>query len=324
MKDTLLQRAKEFLKSKSISGPLLLGFSGGTDSLALLHLLLACKKLITFDLEVAHVDHGWREESGMEAEKLQQDIEALGLQFHLSRLEGGCQGEDKARQGRLAFFSSLYKKLGASALLLAHHGDDQSETVLKRIFEGASLYSLGGIKQETYLKGMRIWRPLLGVPKKELKAYLDKRGLKPLHDPTSFDLRTKMRAQIFPQLEKQFGKEIGLNLRKLGEAAEELAGYLDKKIEPYFKAVHHHSVDLSPFYPFEKVELKAFLKKWTAAEKVFLSRDALETLCQILDKGEGLRKIISRGKTLEIRNRAVAIYTSNFTSQMPACEITCV
>ena len=130
MKDRLLQTVKNFLNSRSpLDSPLLLGLSGGPDSLALFHLLLETSSFVPFKLHVAHVDHGWREESSKEAQWLKSYVEKWGVPFYLKKLEG-CLNEEAAREGRLSFFSSLYRELGCKALLLGHQGDDQAETVL--------------------------------------------------------------------------------------------------------------------------------------------------------------------------------------------------
>ena len=147
MRDRLLQVVKEFLKVHYREGfPLLVGFSGGPDSLALLHLLMECRRFFALELHVAHVDHGWREASGREAEGLQRAVGSWGLKFYVRRLEGIPATEVAARESRLRFFGELYKELGCQAVVLGHQGDDQVETVLKRILEGATLPALGGIK----------------------------------------------------------------------------------------------------------------------------------------------------------------------------------
>lgn len=304
---SLFHIVKKFLDRRYLPGrPILLGFSGGCDSLALLHLLMEHR----LDLHVAHVDHGWRPESGEQAEGLKKDVESLKLPFHLHKLDF-CPTEEKAREGRLRFFSSLYDELGCQALILAHHGDDQSETVLKRVLEGASLLSLGGIQLVSIQGGMNIWRPLLKVSKQELRDWLQERGLTPIEDPTNHDLRSRMRQEIFPELGKKFGKEISVNLRRLGQTAQELKEYLDKKTSRYFEKVERKgdevSIDLNPFYPFEKIELKAFLKKFADQEGFFLSHDAMETLFDLIERDAARRKIISRGRVLEIQRRNIAI-----------------
>ncbi|HEX2579031.1 MAG TPA: tRNA lysidine(34) synthetase TilS [Rhabdochlamydiaceae bacterium] len=304
----LLKIVKHFLNLHKISErPVILGFSGGADSLALLHLLLECE----VDLHVAHIDHGWRAESKQQAEELQAEVD---VPFHLKRLEGVPKKENEARQARLAFFKEIYQKIDAQAVILGHHGDDQSETVLKRILEGASLSALKGILPVSSVDGMQIWRPLLGVDKATLKAWLEEKGLKAIEDSTNLDqryLRGKMRTSILPQLETHFGKEVSGNLRRLGESARELSDYLSKKIEKYEALIIEDKgekrVDLSGYYPLEPVEIKAFLKKFSEKNKVFLSHAALQSLYTILEKGTLHRKVGTGDRFVEVRGRCVAI-----------------
>lgn len=312
MKDPILQEVKQFLEARHRPGaPLLVGFSGGPDSLALLHLLSECRRFFPLDLHIAHVDHGWRLESRKEAEKLKKESQ---FPFYLCRLKKDVKTEDSARKERLKFFAKLYKKLGCQALLLAHHRDDQAETVLKRLLEGAHFMSLGGILPEARLEGMAVWRPLLNVSKKELLAWVEKQGLDPILDPSNADpryLRARMRTAIFPGLEKQFGKEIAGNLSRLGATAQDLKEYLDKRTEPYFRCLKREagqvSIDLNPLYPFERLELKAFLKKFADQENLSLSHEALETVYRLLEAGASKKKIFAQEKVMEIHRRTIAL-----------------
>ena len=89
MKDPLVKTVRDFLSRYFVCGkPILLGFSGGPDSKALLHLLLECRSLrLPFELHLAHVDHGWRPESKNEADILAKEALQLRLPFHLLTLE---------------------------------------------------------------------------------------------------------------------------------------------------------------------------------------------------------------------------------------------
>jgi tRNA(Ile)-lysidine synthase len=308
---TVSKSVKHFLGIHHLPGkPLLLGFSGGPDSLALLHLLLE----YDLDLHVAHIDHGWRPESGEEAKLLKQEVEGLKLPFHLKRLENVPMKENEAREARLCFFKEIYQKIDSQALVLGHHGDDQSETVLKRILEGASLSALRGILPVSTLEGMQVWRPLLAASKAEIRAWLKEKDLKSIEDRTNLDpsyLRGKMRTAILPELEDQFGKEVSGNLRRLGESARELSEYLSRKIEKYESLIiedkEEKRVDLSGYYPLEPVEIKAFLKKFSEKNKVFLSHAALKSLYEILEEGTLHRKVGAGDRFIEVRGRCVAI-----------------
>src|SRR5580700_9872206 len=194
MKDPILLEVRKFLSLRLVSKkPLLIGYSGGPDSKALLYLLLECRRFFSFELHVAHLDHGWREESRKEAQEIQDEIELLGLTFHLKSLSMKDfytgNSEQQGREYRFDFFSQIYSELGAQALLLGHQADDQAETILKRVFEGASFFSLTGLSMETTFCNMRIWRPLLKLEKKTILQWLAKKGLNHFTDATNFQKR---------------------------------------------------------------------------------------------------------------------------------------
>ena len=308
MKERILQRVKEFLAAHFREGkPLLVGFSGGPDSTALLHLLMECRRFFSLDLHVCHIDHGWRDESYEEARLLQQQVK---VPFHTFRLEGVAKTEDAAREARLEIFEKLYRELECQALVLGHQGDDQSETVLKRILEGAHLTSLGGILPVSIRKEMTIWRPLLTIPKDEILQWLQQKNLSYLEDSTNEDpvyLRGRMRKNIFPWLAAQFGKEIAENLRYFGSSAQELKKYLESRAAPLHQAVERSeiedSIDLNPFFPWEPLEIKSFLKSWLK-----LSRTELDILYNLLYEDASCRKI---GDCITVHRRKVAFKKNN-------------
>lgn len=311
MKDSILKSAKDFLSLHFREGkPVLLGFSGGPDSLALLHLLLECRRFFKIEIEVAHVDHGWRKESRQEADMLEQHVKSLGLRFHRHRLKGVPAKENLARQARLNFFQKLYNQYHCQALLLGHHRDDQSETVLKRILEGASLISLGSMREVAQVLRMQIWRPLLKVPKEKLKQWVLKKGLQPIEDHTNLDpryLRGKMRKTILPALAQEFGKEIADNLCRLGETAQELEKYLEKKLQQFKLQEDEKKIWVSFPLDADPFEVKAFLKRVTEQNKIFLSHEALQTLNNLLQKKGGKGRVGSGGRWVEIRERSLEI-----------------
>ncbi len=230
---TLVQN---FINSHYTSeGPILVGLSGGADSLCLLHLLLECK----IPLHVAHVNHNWRIESTSEAEQLKGICTCLHLPFHKKELDpltltGNL--EAACRQERLRFFKALCQEHGCQAVVLGHHQNDHAETILKQLFEGAPLAYMQGIQAVNIIDELSIWRPLLSVSKKEIIAWLQERNLTWFEDCTNYDsryFRGKCRTAIIPNLAEQFGKEISGRLGAVARQAASLANYLDEKIAPY-------------------------------------------------------------------------------------------
>jgi tRNA(Ile)-lysidine synthase len=281
----LVKRVKKFIKKEwDGKSPLLLGYSGGPDSKALLYSLLEAK----IPLHLAHVDHGWREESAMQAQELAAEAERLGCPFHAHRLKGkpSRNAEDAARGERLSFFQSLYERIPFQALLLAHHQDDVAETALKRVLEGAHLSHLGGMAEVSTMNGLPVWRPLLTVRKKELLSYLQQRSLVPIHDHTNEDkafLRARFRQEMLPMLSRGLGKEIHENLSLLSTRAFELKNYLEKKVAVHWAARVETEGKLEvSLQGLERLEARYVVQKAIASQGLLLSRNVLESLLDSL------------------------------------------
>lgn len=253
--------------------------------MALLYFLLECLEALDFSLHLAHIDHGWREESKSEAKALMDLAKQLKLPFHLRTLEGmrGSDLENRCREERLNFFQELHKKHQFQALLLAHHSGDHAETVLKRVFEGAGLNALGGLCAIRLFGTLPVWRPLLSLNKEELVQYLDRKHIPYFEDRTNHDstyLRSRMREKIFPTLEKQFGKNIQTNCVRLGNLCQEISSYFEEK-----NLLINEKVEEGPFgaylpLDFHPVELKYFLRGY--ASEANLSNDGLDLLMRLI------------------------------------------
>ena len=302
-KKELVPAVKAFLDIHyDASKPILLGFSGGPDSLALLHAILEYKKQHPIDLHLAHIDHGWRPESAQEAELLQVMANRIGLPFHLiripaERLKGNL--EAVCREERLNFFNSLSLKYHFQAVLLAHHSDDQSETVLKGILEGKSLPYLAGMQPIISINGLKLWRPLLGINKKCIMDWLKSQGLKPLEDYTNLDprfLRGRFRTQIIPALAVDFGKEISETLCHIGSEALELRTYLDDRISIYIEALQVGTMgialDLSQFHSIPSIEMKYLLRKICERAGFHLNKEIIDVILQHLEANSADKQII--------------------------------
>ncbi len=315
---------KDFLTLRLEKGAkLLLGFSGGPDSMALLYFLLEAQQGLDFSLHLAHVDHGWREESWKEAQALKNLAKQLKLPFHLCRLdrmEGGDL-ENRAREKRFAFFSELQEKYRFQALLLAHHKGDQAETVFKRVAEGSGIKGLGGLYPERKQGNLLIWRPLLSLTKEDLYSYLKKKRLHFFEDSTNQDpsyLRSRMREELFPQLEKIFGKKMEGNFARLGKTSQELAHYFEEKGEAIRKAVTSGPfgsyLDLN--LGFHPLELKFFLKELSS-----ISYDALEILMKLIEGRRSSRLIQAKPYTFQLSQSHLFIYKEAFPDYFQKPEI---
>lgn len=185
--------------------------SGGGDSVALVRMLQPLHEAGRCTLVVLHVDHGWRPESGSEAEWVRRLAERLGLVFFgvaLAKAEGNKVSEAAARAGRLDAFVRAVEEHALDAVALGHTADDQVETLLMRLIRGTSLQGLGGIRERRRVrvegKPLTLWRPLLGFSRAELRGFLGEIGQEWLEDPSNASsrfLRNRIRNELVPLLE---------------------------------------------------------------------------------------------------------------------------
>lgn len=164
--------------------------SGGSDSTALLHLLLSWRDLVGVELRVVAltVDHGLRAESATEAKKVARSCQKLGVEHHTLPWTGekpltGIQA--KARTARYDLMTGWCRKNGISILLTGHTADDQAETVLMRARRTNSLESLAAIWPQNEWAGVRIVRPLLNSRRGDLRRYLMGKNIPWLEDPSN-------------------------------------------------------------------------------------------------------------------------------------------
>jgi len=285
--DLLISSLTAFLKKHlHPSDCLLLAYSGGPDSTALLHALLECRKEFNFDLSMAHVDHGWRKESQEEAESARKIADKYNLPFFLKKLEDypdrvAQNLEDFCRNERHKFFTSLCKENGFNAVLMGHHRDDLGETALKRIFEGAQLTQISGMTPISQIDDLLIWRPFLNLTKQQIVNWLEEKGIKCFYDMTNEDpkfLRGRMRVEILPFLSKTFGQQISSSLAFIAEESSSLRQYMDCKISPFLSQLKKNRLgsflDLSES-PILSFELKYLIRKCCQMEGFSLSRQAL-------------------------------------------------
>lgn len=305
----MLKNVFDFFEKNIINDrPLLIGLSGGPDSTCLLHLLLQWNKA---PIHIVHIDHGWRSESKFELESLRATAQQLQLPFHSVRLDPSAYKANKeaeSRAERYAFFCKVAKEVDAQGIVLGHQKDDQSETVFKRIFEGASIQALSGIEPVRKIDGLLVMRPLLTLSKKEITTWLDREGISYFADPTNLQnkyLRGALRTEIFPYLRKNFGKEFEQSLCSIGEEARELKAYLDTQVAPYREKALQGPWGL---YFAELPRASCLLKALIRSLPSTLSRQQLRLAVTLLNDGVANKQLTTKEGSLFI-DRGRAFFT---------------
>lgn len=242
---------------------LLVAVSGGPDSMALLHWLWQHRSKLQIELRAIHLNHQFR---GVEADQDQLYVQQTCLAWGIScssiamnvshyAKEHNLSKQVAARECRYHYFEQVAQELGYNKLCLAHHSDDQLETVVMRLIRGAGLKGLSGIPTIRQTEAVQIIRPFMTLRKEQIEAYCQAHLIQPRLDQSNLSddyTRNKIRHQIVPQLLElnpqlhQVIYEMTDTLAAEDRFLDELAqNYVDKVIES--KAFHKITINLSYF-----------------------------------------------------------------------------
>ncbi len=205
---------------------ILVALSGGPDSVAMLHALLAVRERLGYRLAAAHLNHALRGADSDRDEAFVRGLCArLSIEVCVERAEGLSPAtpnlEEKAREARHSFLDRTAEQMGAAYISIAHHADDQAETVLLRLLRGAGAAGLAGMEENG---SRRLIRPLLSLTREQIRDYLMDVGAPYVIDASNDSpaiLRNRIRNHLIPMLEREYAPGIG---RRLPELASEMRG----------------------------------------------------------------------------------------------------
>jgi len=224
---------------------IVVGVSGGPDSIALLYTLLEIRKNLNFNLVVAHVNHGVRGESAlMDQLFVEGKSKEFGLKYFSKSVnmkshakEHGMTDEEAGRELRYGFFRQILDELGGGKIAVAHNKNDQAETLLLRIMRGTGLYGLNGM---SFFNGTDIIRPLLNISREEIEEFIDKNNIETVLDLTNLEPiygRNKVRLQLLPYIADNFNPNIIDTLWRMSQLLGQDSRYLDMETEEKFNFI---------------------------------------------------------------------------------------
>jgi len=245
---------------------ILIGISGGPDSITLLYALLALKKEMNLSIHLCHLDHMLRKGSSKDCDFVRQlaarlKIPATCGRFNVKKLSSAGSLEEVARKVRLSFFFSVGKKIKATKIALGHNLDDQAETVLMRLIRGAGLYGISGILPKRRIGSFEIIRPLIETRRSEIESFLKRRKIKPLIDETNAQdiyFRNRIRNDLLPLLEKKYNRNIKTVLSTFAQSACYDYDYLARESQKFGKRMGR------------KIRIRKFLKLHPAIQRLIL------------------------------------------------------
>jgi tRNA(Ile)-lysidine synthase len=277
----LIEQIWNFSQAHKLLPPgsrVVLGLSGGPDSVFLLNFLadLVNKKIIT--LVAAHLDHEWRAESAKDALFCQTIAQALGIKFistkaselNLPFKREGSR-EELGRKMRRYFFEKVCAEEQANCIALAHHLQDQEETFFIRLLRGTTLTGLSGMwpKYGLYI------RPLLETNKKDIIHYLESHGISYLIDPTNIErsyLRNRIRNTVIPTLQET-DERFDINFLKTIHHLQKAEKFLEQLTQETFNKVTQQEngkyiLMLTLFNQLDSFLQKRVILHWLITEKV--------------------------------------------------------
>jgi tRNA(Ile)-lysidine synthase len=303
------------------------GVSGGPDSMALLHMLLGLNQTQGWrlKLQVAHLNHQLRaDEAEKDAAFVQAAADSLGIPCTIDTRDIGSVAskesagvEETGRRERYAFFERVCLQIGAKVIALGHHADDNAETILQRVLRGTGLRGLAGIPRSRRLgpnSDIRVIRPLLRLSQQELQAYLADTGIAYREDRTNVSsepMRNRIRNTILPALEAEVNPQVRDALTRLGEQASWLQDYLLETVQRTYETLVVSRTDQELVLNADTLARKSRLvqaeiirlgyRSFGLGEQDLAFSHLLSALDLIADRASGRQTQLPGGMTIEKR-----------------------
>lgn len=268
---------------------IVVGVSGGPDSITLLDVLLKLQKEINFNIVVAHVNHMIRNEAIDDEKYVENYCKHRNIPFYAKRIEvekiakeQKIGTEEAGRNLRYEFFNEVLEKSNSNKIATAHTKNDNVETVLMNIIRGSGTKGLKGIE---VIRDSKYIRPLIEISRNEIEEYCEKNELEPRIDKTNMEniyTRNKVRNLLIPYLQKEFNPNIVEAINRLSDIAKEEENYIENIVkQTYNEILIEETTD----------QIVLDLKKFNMLETVIKNRIVLYTINRLFGSSSGIEKI---------------------------------
>ncbi len=297
------KKVQKTLKKITSFKKVVIGISGGADSVALTYLLKETKH----EIILAHLNHNLRKE---ESNKDEQFVKNLAKKLNITciteskKIPNNKNLENNAREIRYEFLEKVRQKYNAKFIAVGHHKDDQIETILMHKKRGAGLRGLQGMN---YQKD-KIIRPLLDISKKEILNFLKKNNIKYRTDESNFDTkyeRNKLRHEVIPKLKKE-NSNFEKDILKEGKNAEKKLKIISKKAKIWIKKQIINNQFQHQLFSKLNNDLKSEIIIQLLGQKD-LYRKNIDQLINFINKGKTGKKIEIKGTKILVEYKNVII-----------------
>ena len=302
MEEKVLQTIKKYNLIEN-GDKIVIGVSGGPDSICLLDVLnnIKRKKIIDFDIYVAHINHMIREEASNDMIFVKEFCYKKNIPFFskniniLEEAKNNKAGtEETGRIARYNFFEEVLKETHSNKIATAHTANDNAETVLMNIIRGTGISGLKGIVPN---RDGKFIRPLIDITRDEIEKYCEDENLNPRIDKTNKEniyTRNKIRNLLIPYIKENYNPSIVEALNRLSKISSLENDYIDKKVkEEYEQILISENFDICNqndiFQGKKYIEIE--LKKFNSLELVIKQRIILYTINRLLGNCQGIELV---------------------------------
>ncbi len=288
LEDKVVNTIKRYEQIKS-GDTIVVGVSGGPDSICLLNVLKNLQNELKINIVVAHINHMIRKEADSETEFVQdfckqRDIKCFVKKADVLQIakEKKLGTEEVGRKIRYDFFEEVKNLVGGNKIATAHNANDNAETVLMNFLRGSGSTGLKGIEP---IRDNKLIRPIIECTRQEIEQYCNEKGLNPKYDKTNQEniyTRNKIRNMLIPYIQENFNPNIIETINRMSN--------LIATDEMYFKSIVKQSYKETFISRTEK-EIILDLKKFNVLEKVIKSRLIIYTINELLGTTNGIEKI---------------------------------
>lgn len=270
---------------------IVLGVSGGPDSISMLNILKEIKdaQIIKFEIYVAHINHMIRKEAIDDEKYVEDYCNRNNIKCYIKRIDVVKIANDKkmgteeaGRNARYDFFEEILKDTDSNKIAIAHNKNDKIETIIMHLLRGSGLSGLKGIEP---IRDNKFIRPLIECERSEIEQYCEENKLNPRIDKTNFEneyTRNKIRNIVIPYIKQEFNPNILQTLSRLSEVVTEEVEYVDKQTQKIYQQILIEKTD-------KQISLN--LKKFNEQEKIIRSQLILLATKQLMGSTQGIEKI---------------------------------
>lgn len=268
---------------------IVVGFSGGPDSVFLVEMLLKLREKIDFDIVLVHINHLLRGEEAQRDEDFSINYgKSKGLKVFVRKInitslgkEKGLSLEEAGREARYSFYKEVLEKSNSNKIALAHNKDDQIETFMFRLTRGTGLSGLEGIvtKRDRYI------RPISEIYKSEIVNYLDENNISYCIDSTNLEnefTRNSIRIDLIPFIEKRYNPKFKDKIFSLIEEIRDINIFIEKEIEQFS---YDETINIESILKFPKSIRGKILSKYLYKYGLEVNRKKISLIESILEKG---------------------------------------